>query len=74
MDMRREQPIPTSDWDSKRLGKARNRLVELLAGVGTGSDHWDSLRMSFQLRRRLSEAEIAQISPAWLAVPAIDEG
>jgi hypothetical protein len=70
--MRRCIPTAVETWDFKRTTKARGRLRELLSGVGTGEDHWQAGDAAYHLRRRLTDAELAWLDPAWLALPAID--
>jgi hypothetical protein len=72
MDMRKGAPTAVSTWDFRRLTKARGRLRELLAGVGTGEDYWQAGDAAYHLRRRLSEAELGRLDPEWLALPAVD--
>lgn len=72
LDPRRGIPVPVSQWTVKDLSRARSKLGALLSGVGSGPDHWKGGRAAYHLRRRLSDAEIARLSPAWLALPAID--
>jgi hypothetical protein len=74
LDMKRRRPTPLASWDHRRKAKARGRALALLAGVGTGPDHWKEGEGALHLRRRLSEAELARLDPGWLALPAIDPG
>jgi hypothetical protein len=47
--------------------------METLAGVGSG-ESVELLRPTcLHVRRSLSPAEVATLSPAWLAIPARDE-
>lgn len=70
----RKAPQLVESWTAKRRAKAATALRELLGGVGTGPDHWSDTGLALHLRRRLSDAELARIDPAWLALPAIDPG
>jgi hypothetical protein len=70
--MRSIIPTKVATWDFKRTTKARGRLRELLSGMGTGLDYWEAGGAAYHLRRRLTDAELARIDPAWLALPAID--
>jgi hypothetical protein len=70
--MRRCIPTAVETWDAKRHVRARNRLRELLSGVGTGLDYWQAGDAAYHLRRRLTDAELSWLDPAWLALPAID--
>jgi hypothetical protein len=72
--MGRHRVVQPGQWDRKTLAKARGRAEVLLEGVGTGPDHWTRGADAIHLRRRLSDAEIERLDPAWLALPAIDAG
>jgi hypothetical protein len=72
--MGKHRVIQPGQWDLKVLSKSRHRAVTLLKGVGVGQDHWTRGDGAIHLRRRLSDAEIERLDPAWLALPAIDGG
>jgi hypothetical protein len=65
--------MPVRRWDAVRWAAARGMAVALLRGVGQGEDYWKDGPHALHLRRRLGDAEIAGLDPAWLALPAIDE-
>jgi hypothetical protein len=74
LDLYRGRPTPVAGWSLDVIRKARRRLADLLGGVGDGGDYWTPGEWAYHLRRRLSDAEIARIPAAWLALPAIDGG
>lgn len=45
---------------------------ELLVGVGRSLTRVDAARQVVHVRRPLTDEEIAELDPAWLALPAID--
>lgn len=49
----------------------RDTVIALLAGVGTGNTRRDRSEHVLHARRRLSDAEIALLSPEWCAIPAV---
>lgn len=49
----------------------RTTVVDLLSGVGSGDPRRDRGAAVLHFRRRLSDAEIALLSPAWCAIPAV---
>lgn len=48
-------------------------MTRLLAGVGKRPDYWARGERALHLRRNLNAAELAQLDPKWIALPAIDE-
>jgi len=50
----------------------REAVIELLCGVGKGNTRRDRSDVVFHARRRMSDAEIALLDPAWCAIPAVD--
>lgn len=59
-------------WTPQELLRAWRLAEHLLRGVGTGPDFRKNGQVSIHLRRSLSDAEIAGLDPAWLAIPAVD--
>jgi hypothetical protein len=46
--------------------------VLLLNGVGEGETRREAVTLAAHFRRRLSNAELSWIDPAWLAIHAVD--
>lgn len=67
-----QRPSPLDRWGGRLERKARLRLDALLLGVGAGPVLCNRGGIALHLRRRLSPAELARLSPAWLAIPATD--
>ena len=67
-------PRKTISWPAKIRQEAVEITRELLKGVGTGTLDIKDGDTALHVRIRLSDDEIANISPAWLAIPAIDGG
>lgn len=66
--------IPISRWSPKHLEKAFRRARALLDGVGTPEEigvKQDTLAV--HVRKHLTPEEYARLSPAWCALPAVDE-
>jgi hypothetical protein len=49
----------------------RDVVIGLLSGVGCGATRRERSDVVLHARRRLSEQEIAALSPAWCALPAV---
>lgn len=60
-------------WSHQRRYMARGLAVSILRGVGRDEEFWKDGDIALHLRRRLTDAEIAGLPAAWLALPAIDE-
>lgn len=56
------------------LDRASRLAEHLLRGVGTGESIRNAGQYVMHVRRSLSDAEIAAIDQAWLAIPAVDMG
>lgn len=69
----RDGPVPFDRCGGGVLRAARRVADGILAGVGTGEtvEMWKP--QCLHVRRGLSDAEIATLSPEWLAIPARDE-
>ena len=70
----REGPVP---WDRCGLGTRqamRAAVLGLLAGVGVGDAVRGRSAIILHARRRLSDVELAALTPAWCAIPAVDAG
>jgi hypothetical protein len=66
-------PIHSGRWGEGTLRQARRIAFDTLNGVGDG-ESVEMLRPTcLHVRRSLSLAEIATLSPEWLAIPARDE-
>lgn len=68
--------LTISDIVPMRRVRHKDRLLkigrDLLAGVGTGETFEKQTDTAIHVRRRLSESELAGLSPEWLAIPAVD--
>lgn len=60
-------------WTAWEKAQAWDLARSLLAGVGHGRNYSEDGKYAVHLRRRLSVEELAMLSPAWLAIPAVDE-
>jgi len=67
-------PRPTGTWTRQERNEASRVAHRLLADVGQDPERADFYPMSFQLRRCLTDGELASLDPAWCALPALDEG
>ncbi len=67
-------PLVTEKWTRQQRNEAARQAARMLAGVGMEPSKAEVYPFSYQLRRALSDAEVAQLDPAWVAVPAVDEG
>jgi hypothetical protein len=69
------QPVPV-----ERLTRSTHRLLRslgehLLQGVGTGETFVHQRVVAIHVRRRLNDAELAEVRrerPGWLEIPAVD--
>ena len=50
----------------------RDVVGRLLGGVGTGETKRMRSEAVLHARRKLSDLELAQLDPAWCAIPAVD--
>ena len=66
-------PTSTERWGDGVLRAARRVALEMLAGVGAGESVEMVRPTCIHVRRSLSPAEVAMLSPEWLAIPARDE-
>lgn len=64
-------PIPWARCGLKARGVVRDTVIDLLAGVGTGSTRRDRSDVVLHARRRLSEGELGMLTAAWCALPAV---
>lgn len=64
--------LDTGELRPKEARRAKEIALELLAGVGTGEIRRDRAPVCFHARRRLSDRELAQLDPAWCAIPPVD--
>ena len=65
--------ISSERWGDGTMRAARRLAGEMLAGVGAG-ESVEMLRPTcLHVRRGLSDAELATLTPEWLAIPARDE-
>lgn len=63
--------IPWSRCGLKNRAIVRDTVIGLLSGVGAGDTRRDRSDVVLHARRRLSDPEIAMLSPAWCAIPAV---
>lgn len=64
---------PTSDLRLREIRVAQAFALQLLGEVGvTGNDRRERMRLAFHVRRKLAPGEIARLTPAFLAIPAVD--
>jgi hypothetical protein len=68
------RPVPTARASerARRIGGELARY--LLEDVGTGETIEEAKEVAFHARRSLSDPEIAQLDPAWLAIEPVDMG
>jgi hypothetical protein len=64
-------PIPWSRCNLKTRALMRDVVIRLLAGVGTGDTRRDRGDIVLHARRRLADPELALLTPAWCALPAV---
>jgi hypothetical protein len=78
VDPRTRRAFLLKNWPPGDLLKARRKLVNLLDGAGEGENFWGAegeyVDSSEHLRRKLTAAERAKLSPDWLEIPAVDPG
>ncbi len=65
--------VPSERWGEGTIRDAKRRLLEALAKVGQEPSVLRMGRIALHMRRSLSDAEMAQLSREWLAIPAQDE-
>lgn len=65
-------PLVTDRWTRQQRNEAERQAHRLLAGVGGSVAEIGLYPFSYQLRRGLTDDEIAGLDPAWCALPAID--
>lgn len=68
------QPVPPLATTDAEARAAATQCAAMLAGVGMEPSRFEPKDIAFHLRRSLSDAEIARLDPAWLAIPAVDMG
>ena len=66
--------IDTYRWPSDYRVRAQRIATELLEGVGQEPTRIDDGHIVIHVRRSITDAEIAGMDPAWLAIPAVDMG
>jgi hypothetical protein len=62
------------EWERcglKQRGELRKLVIGLIAGVGTGETRREYNGAVVHARRRLADRELALLTPAWCAIPAI---
>jgi len=64
-------PAPWSRCGFKTRAIVREVVLGLLSGVGYGDTRRDRSEVVLHARRRLSDVERAQLTPAWCAIPAV---
>jgi len=64
--------VPWERCGLKTRGVVRDTVFGLIAGVGAGNTRRDRSSVVLHARRRMSDAEIALLDPAWCAIPAVD--
>ena len=65
-------PVHFMLWDPWARGVAQRTVLELIANVGTGEVRRDRSDFVLHARKRLSDEEIAQQTPEWCAIKAVD--
>lgn len=63
--------VPWSRCGFKARAIVRDTVIGLLSGVGTGVTRRERSEVVLHARRRLSERELAQLTAAWCAIPAV---
>lgn len=68
------RPVPTAaaTRQQRRLGAAL--ALRLLDGVGQQPTREEAKEVAFHARRSLTDAEMARLDPAWLAIEPVDIG
>lgn len=64
-------PTAWSRCGLKTRAIVREVVLGLLSGVGCGNTRRDRSEVVLHARRRLSDAELALLTPAWCAIPAV---
>ena len=73
--VRSSGPVPWALLPPRARVRLREVAAALLRGVGTGPEIWQPKPSGVaHLRRSLSDAEIAGLDPAWVAIPPVDMG
>jgi hypothetical protein len=65
-------PLPFALLDERARETLRRTVFGLIDRVGAGDTRRDRSAVVLHARRRLSDRELAMLSPAWCALPAID--
>lgn len=60
--------VPWSRCGLKARSIVRGTVLDLLSGVGTGDTRRDRSDVVLHARRRLSDSEVALLSPSWCAI------
>lgn len=63
--------VPWERCGLKTRAVVRDKVIGLFAGVGTGDTRRDRSAVVLHARRRLHDRELAQLDPAWCAIPAV---
>jgi hypothetical protein len=69
-----QRPRPTERWTKQERNEVQRLARTLLDGVGQAPEEAEFYPLAYHVRRCLTDAEIASIDPAWVALPALDEG
>jgi hypothetical protein len=67
-------PIDLTRVSIEQMRAMKRIALGMLDGVGGAPLVWTETRSTLHLRRPLTDAEIAGLDPAWVALPAIDMG
>ena len=67
-------PIDLTRVSIEQMRAMKRIALGMLDGVGGAPLVWTETRATLHLRRPLTDAEIAGLDPAWVALPAIDMG
>lgn len=69
-----DRPVRTSDVPRAQRRIGASLALRLLEGVGWGPTREETKELAFHARRSLSDAEMARIDSAWLAIEPVDMG
>jgi hypothetical protein len=71
---RKKAPLLYKHWKAALQKRVVHTARGLLDGVGQEPDLILCGNFVYHLRRALTDAEMSRLDPAWLTLPAVDDG
>lgn len=65
-------PVHFAFWDPRTRELVQRTVLALIENVGTGEARRDRSNFVLHARKRLSDEELAQQTPEWRAIKAVD--